>query len=160
MAWSAADGLHRPGGLKEARVVDAVPGQFDGDGLAPEGGQLIVVASLMSLAADDADLPADAELRAALVSYLERGARLAMHNSQPALKSCSRPRCPAGAGASSRPTRRDGNDACTEDCWSPTDDWLVAPRSVIAYVPMEVGPASPMARVRTSWSEQNPVRLA
>jgi hemoglobin len=40
-------------------------------------------ASLMSLAADDAQLPDDPEFRAALVSYLEWGTRLAMHNSQP-----------------------------------------------------------------------------
>ena len=59
-------------------------------------------ASLMSLAADDADLPADPEFRAALVGYLEWGTRLAMHNSQ-----YSRPRCPAGAGVSPRPTGPD-----------------------------------------------------
>jgi hemoglobin len=40
-------------------------------------------ASLMSLAADDADLPADPEFRAALVGYLEWGTRIAMANSQP-----------------------------------------------------------------------------
>ncbi|GAB2456774.1 group II truncated hemoglobin [Jatrophihabitans fulvus] len=40
-------------------------------------------ASLMSRAADDADLPADPEFRAALVGYLEWGTRLAMENSQP-----------------------------------------------------------------------------
>jgi hemoglobin len=40
-------------------------------------------ASLMSLAADDADLPSDPEFRAALVGYLEWGTRLAMYNSQP-----------------------------------------------------------------------------
>jgi hemoglobin len=40
-------------------------------------------ASLMSLAADDADLPSDPEFRAALVGYLEWGTRLAMGNSQP-----------------------------------------------------------------------------
>ena len=40
-------------------------------------------ASLMSLAADDADLPGDPEFRAAFVSYLEWGTRLAMQNSQP-----------------------------------------------------------------------------
>jgi hemoglobin len=40
-------------------------------------------ASLMSRAADDADLPADPEFRAAFVGYLEWGTRLAMHNSQP-----------------------------------------------------------------------------
>ena len=39
-------------------------------------------ASLMSLAADDADMPADPEFRAALIGYLEWGTRLAMHNSQ------------------------------------------------------------------------------
>jgi hemoglobin len=40
-------------------------------------------ASLMSLAADDADLPSDPEFRAALVGYLEWGTRIAMANSQP-----------------------------------------------------------------------------
>jgi len=40
-------------------------------------------ASLMSLAADDAELPSDPEFRAALVGYLEWGTRLAMHNSRP-----------------------------------------------------------------------------
>jgi hemoglobin len=40
-------------------------------------------ASLMSLAADDAELPADPEFRAALVGYLEWGTRIAMENSQP-----------------------------------------------------------------------------
>lgn len=40
-------------------------------------------AALMSLAADDAGLPDDAEFRSALVAYLEWGTRLAMHNSQP-----------------------------------------------------------------------------
>ena len=38
--------------------------------------------SLMSLAADDADLPSDPEVRSALVGYLEWGTRLAMANSQ------------------------------------------------------------------------------
>jgi hemoglobin len=40
-------------------------------------------ASTMSLAADDAHLPADPEFRAALVGYLEWGTRLALENSQP-----------------------------------------------------------------------------
>jgi len=40
-------------------------------------------ASLMSLAADDAGLPADPEFRAAFVGYLEWGTRLAMSNSAP-----------------------------------------------------------------------------
>ena len=39
-------------------------------------------ATLMSGAADDADLPSDPEFRAALVGYLEWGTRIAMHNSQ------------------------------------------------------------------------------
>lgn len=40
-------------------------------------------ATTMSLAADDADLPADPEFRAALMGYVEWGTRLAMHNPQP-----------------------------------------------------------------------------
>jgi hemoglobin len=40
-------------------------------------------ASLMSLAADDAGMPADPEFRAALVGYVEWGTRIARHNSQP-----------------------------------------------------------------------------
>ena len=40
-------------------------------------------ASLMSLAADDAELPDDPEFRSALVAYLEWGTRIALHNSQP-----------------------------------------------------------------------------
>jgi hemoglobin len=39
--------------------------------------------SLMSVAADDAGLPDDPEFRSALLSYLEWGTRIAMHNSQP-----------------------------------------------------------------------------
>jgi hemoglobin len=39
--------------------------------------------SLMSMAADDAELPDDPEFRSALMAYLEWGTRLAMHNSQP-----------------------------------------------------------------------------
>jgi hemoglobin len=50
-------------------------------GITPD--QRFRFASLMSLAADDADLPGDPEFRAAFVSYLEWGTRLAMHNSQP-----------------------------------------------------------------------------
>jgi hemoglobin len=40
-------------------------------------------ASLMSLAADDARLPADPEFRSAFVAYVEWGTRIAEHNSQP-----------------------------------------------------------------------------
>ncbi|MGD0377952.1 MAG: group II truncated hemoglobin [Streptosporangiaceae bacterium] len=39
--------------------------------------------SLMSLAADDAELPSDPEFRSALVAYLEWGTRIALGNSQP-----------------------------------------------------------------------------
>jgi hemoglobin len=39
--------------------------------------------TLLSRAADDAGMPADPELRAALMGYAEWGTRLAMHNSQP-----------------------------------------------------------------------------
>ena len=37
----------------------------------------------MSLAADDAGLPADPEFRSAFMAYVEWGTRLALHNSQP-----------------------------------------------------------------------------
>jgi CDGSH-type Zn-finger protein/truncated hemoglobin YjbI len=40
-------------------------------------------ASLMVQAANDAELPADAEFRAAFVSYIEWGSRIAVENSQP-----------------------------------------------------------------------------
>ena len=50
-------------------------------GITPE--QRLRFVSLMSLAADDAGLPADPEFRSALVGYLEWGTRLALHNSQP-----------------------------------------------------------------------------
>ena len=39
--------------------------------------------ALMSLAADDAGLPADPEFRSALLAYAEWGSRLALQNSQP-----------------------------------------------------------------------------
>jgi hemoglobin len=40
-------------------------------------------ASLMSRAADDAQMPSDPEFRSALVAYLEWGTRIALGNSQP-----------------------------------------------------------------------------
>jgi hemoglobin len=45
--------------------------------------QRLRFATLMTLAADDADLPDDPEFRSALVAYLEWGTRIALHNSQP-----------------------------------------------------------------------------
>ena len=52
-----------------------------GLGITPE--QRFRFASLLSLATDDAGLPADPEFRSALVAYIEWGTRIAMHNSQP-----------------------------------------------------------------------------
>jgi hemoglobin len=45
--------------------------------------QRLRFATLMSLAADDAGLPADPEFRSAFMAYVEWGTRIAMHNSQP-----------------------------------------------------------------------------
>jgi hemoglobin len=55
-------------------------------GLAITPEQRLRFATLMSRAADDAELPADPEFRSALIAYLEWGTRLAMHNSQPDAK--------------------------------------------------------------------------
>jgi len=52
-----------------------------GLGITPDQRHRFV--SLMSRAADDADLPADPEFRSALLAYVEWGTRLAMANSQP-----------------------------------------------------------------------------
>jgi len=50
-------------------------------GITPEARGRFV--SLLSLAADDAGLPADPEFRSALLAYVEWGTRLAFENSQP-----------------------------------------------------------------------------
>ncbi len=50
-------------------------------GLAITAEQRFRFASLMSRAADDAELPDDPEFRAAFVGYVEWGTRLALHNS-------------------------------------------------------------------------------
>ena len=77
-------------------------------GITP--GQRFRFASLMSLAADDADLPGDPEFRAAFVSYLEWGTRLAMHNSQPGADIAQQAPVPRwGWGVAHRPTSPDGN---------------------------------------------------
>ncbi len=52
-----------------------------GLGISPE--QRLRFATLMSQAADDAELPDDPEFRSAFVAYVEWGTRLALHNSQP-----------------------------------------------------------------------------
>jgi hemoglobin len=51
--------------------------------LAITAAQRLRFATTMSEAADDAELPADPEFRAAIIGYLEWGTRLAMANSQP-----------------------------------------------------------------------------
>jgi hemoglobin len=56
-------------------------GKHVGLGITPE--QRFRFAELMSHAADDAELPADPEFRAAFVGYIEWGTRLAMANSAP-----------------------------------------------------------------------------
>jgi hemoglobin len=56
-------------------------GKHRGLSISPE--QRFRFASLMSLAADDAQLPDDPEFRSAFIAYLEWGTRLAMSNSQP-----------------------------------------------------------------------------
>lgn len=53
------------------------------ESLAITDAQRLQFVTLLSRAADDAGLPADPELRAALMGYAEWGTRLAMHNSQP-----------------------------------------------------------------------------
>ncbi|HEX4308258.1 MAG TPA: group II truncated hemoglobin [Solirubrobacterales bacterium] len=51
--------------------------------LAITPGQRRLFVNLLSQAADEADLPADPEFRAAIIGYAEWGSRLAMHNSDP-----------------------------------------------------------------------------
>jgi hemoglobin len=50
-------------------------------GLEITAEERLAFATLMSLAADDAELPADPEFRAAFMGYVEWGTRLALHNS-------------------------------------------------------------------------------
>jgi hemoglobin len=52
-------------------------------GLAITAAQRLRLVTLLSQAADDAELPADPEFRAAIMGYAEWGTRLALHNSQP-----------------------------------------------------------------------------
>jgi hemoglobin len=48
-----------------------------------DGDQRLRFVTLLSRAADDVELPADPEFRAAIMGYAEWGTRLAQHNSQP-----------------------------------------------------------------------------
>ena len=75
-----------------------------GPGITAE--QRLRFVTLLSRAADDAGLPADPELRAALMGYAEWGTRLAMQNSADGPTSSSTHRCPAGAGVWRPPTGR------------------------------------------------------
>lgn len=52
-------------------------------GLGIDGEQRLLFVTLLSRAADVAGLPADPELRAALMGYAEWGTRLAVENSAP-----------------------------------------------------------------------------
>ena len=69
---------------EELGGYERMMGKHRGLAIAPE--QRFRFASLMSLAADDAELPADPEFRSAFVAYVEWGTRLAFHNSQPGAK--------------------------------------------------------------------------
>jgi len=60
---------------------EAMLAHHRGLGITPEQRHRFV--SLMSLAADDAELPADPEFRSAVLAYVEWGTRLAMGNFQP-----------------------------------------------------------------------------
>ena len=60
---------------------EAMLAHHKGLGITPDQRRRFV--SLMSLAADDAELPSDPEFRSALLAYVEWGTRLAMGNSQP-----------------------------------------------------------------------------
>jgi hemoglobin len=52
-------------------------------GMNIDNGQRLRFVTLLSRAADDADLPADPEFRAAIMGYAEWGSRLALANSRP-----------------------------------------------------------------------------
>ena len=52
-------------------------------GLAITPEQRLLFVTLLSQAADEVELPADPEFRAALMGYAEWGSRLALHNSDP-----------------------------------------------------------------------------
>jgi hemoglobin len=66
---------------RELGGYEQMLGKHRGLGINPEQRRRFV--SLMSIAADEAELPGDPEFRSALLAYLEWGSRLAMHNSQP-----------------------------------------------------------------------------
>ena len=71
-------------------------------GLAITAEQRLAFVTLLSRAADIAHLPADPELRAALMGYAEWGTRLAVHNSRPGRRG-RRARAGAAVGLGRRP---------------------------------------------------------
>ena len=79
-------------------------------GLAITREQRLRFVTLLSRAADEADLPADPEFRAAIVGYAEWGSRLAVHNSQPGAEVVAR-----GAGAALGLGRRAAVRAMTDE---------------------------------------------
>jgi hemoglobin len=66
---------------QELGGYERMVGKHSGLAITPE--QRFRFASLMSLAADEAGLPADPEFRSAFVAYVEWGTRIALANSQP-----------------------------------------------------------------------------
>ena len=70
-----------PGYTERHGGYEAMLGHHRNLGITPEQRHRFV--SLMSLAADDAELPSDPEFRSAVLAYVEWGTRLAMMNSQP-----------------------------------------------------------------------------
>jgi hemoglobin len=73
--------------------------------ITPE--QRLRFVTLLSRAADEAELPADPEFRAALMGYAEWGTRIALHNSQPGARVPPRapvPRWGWGVAPPYRPT--------------------------------------------------------
>ena len=73
-------------------------------GLAITQAQRLRFVTLLSCAADLAELRADPEFRAAIMGYAEWGTRLAVENSAPDAARSRMRRSRAGAGASRRPT--------------------------------------------------------
>ena len=57
--------------------------------LGIDPGRRLRFVTLLSLAADEVELPADPEFRAAIMGYAEWGTRLAQHNSQPGARAAA-----------------------------------------------------------------------
>jgi hemoglobin len=84
--------------------------------ITPE--QRLRFATLMSLAADDAGLPADPEFRSAFIAYVEWGTRLALENSRPGAKPAPEAPVPRWSWGSRLPAGREPPDApCPSRRW-------------------------------------------